>query len=220
MPGFAPLRDDYLIVHAFCKSKELKEMSTDAWNDLTLLQLKTELEKRNASTRIATPKTQLVQRLLRIEAGCPLGDDVARPMEELTDPGSRDVDSDCDDGENGGNEEEEEFGGISDDAATLANTVGNAGGEVAAGGQVGDDQDEDFGIESGDEAELEALAVEVESPSLKRPRQSLEGNGSDAKRQCLGTGELIANFSSPRTYVPELISAKTNKLQHIQRRRS
>lgn len=146
-------------------------------DDFTPSQLQAELKKRNASTKTSTPRAQLVQRLLRIEAGNPLEDDMAQLKDTSAGVGSRSVD-----------DEEEEFGMVADDEAALANTIEIKG---SKGGEGENDQDDDFGIESGDEAELEALAVEVESPNLKRTRQPLEINGSDAKRQCVGTGELV-----------------------------
>jgi len=152
--------------------------ASDTWNDLTLLQLKTELEKRNASTQVITPKTQLVQRLLRIEAGHPLEDDMiehsVKPADSSSPKNGTNTDDDADD-------EFGEFGLPSEDAAALTKTA-----EVE-GGKGGDDLEEDFGIESGDEAELEALAVEVESPNLKRGLDSEVG--SNIKRQRVEVGQ-------------------------------
>jgi len=162
--------------------------ATSMWDGLSLSDLNAELQKRNASTQVATPKVQLVQRLLRIEAGHPLEDDMIQQAKEPAVMGSQNA--------GGENEDEEDFGLMAEDAAALANTIANDSNEGDKGAKGGEDMEEDFGIESSDEAELEALAVEVESPNLKRTRHSLESSGSDAKRQCVEAGELVVPISS------------------------
>jgi len=137
-----------------------------AWDKFTVNALKKELETRNASVKTLTPKEQLINRLIRIEAGTALDDDIVAevphshppprvPSQPVSDYGMTE----------------------DDDVALLPRNDPTA--EV-----------DEFGIDSDDDA-FEELAIKVESPSLKR--SAAEDSQSPAKRQCKLGGMLLCS---------------------------
>jgi len=142
----------------------------EAWNKLTVNALKKELETRKASVNTLTLKEQLINRLIRIESGTTLDDDIVAevPHSEL----SQHVPS----------QPVSDYGMIEDDDAVALLPPNQS-----------ISQPDEFGIDSDDDA-FEQLAMKVESPALKRNADN--DAQSPAKRQCKLEGRLHLKLAS------------------------